>query len=173
LLLTGSLVAAVAGAGLVVTSSGGLAVTAAGVGFALAAALTFSLYLIGADVVLKRTPPLVASMWVSGSASVALAVVAVAGGGGRLPHGLREWGAVLGMGAFTAGAFTSLFVGLRRLGAVRTSIVAALEPVAASVMAFLILGEPLRPGTVLGGVLILAGAVAATLARAAKPAVAP
>lgn len=165
LLLSGSLVAAVAGAGLVVGGSGGVSASAAGVAFALSSALTFSLYLIGADRYLKRTSPLVSAMWVSGSASLMLAVVAVASRGGRLPADLPEWASVLGMGAFTAGAFTALFVGLRRLGAVRTSVIAAMEPVAASAMAALFLGEAVRSATVAGGVLILAGAVAATLAR--------
>jgi drug/metabolite transporter (DMT)-like permease len=168
-LLTGSLLAAVVGAGFVVGGGGGLAISTAGVAFALGSAFTFSLYLIGADVALQSTSSLAASMWVSGSASLMLAVLAVAAPGGRLPAGGAEWGAVLGMGAFTAGAFTSLFVGLRRLGAVRTSIVAAMEPVAASVLAFVILGEAMGAGTVVGGLLILAGAVAATLARESRP----
>lgn len=164
--LTGaSLVAALAGAGLVVGSGGGLVVSGAGVAFALGSALTFSLYLIGAEVVLQRTSSLAASMWVSASASVALAFLALLGGDGRMPSGPSEWWAIVGMGAFTAGAFSSLFVGLRRLGAVRTAIIAALEPVAASGLAFAFLGEPLRAGIVAGGALILCGAVAASVAR--------
>ena len=55
--------------------------------------------------------------------------------------------------------------GLRRLGSVRTSIVAASEPLAATALAVAFLNEPLRAGTVAGGVLILGGAVAASLAR--------
>lgn len=165
LLLSGSLVAAVAGAGLVVGSSGGLAITTAGVVFALGSALTFSLYLIGADIALRKTSALVSSMWVAASASLALLAVSLVSGTGRLPADGREWAAVLGMGSFTAGAFTALFEGLRRLGAVRTSIVAALEPVMATAFAIALLGEPLRLGTVGGGVLILSGAIAATLAR--------
>jgi drug/metabolite transporter (DMT)-like permease len=164
-LTSASLAAALVGAALVVGSSGGLAVSLAGAIFALASALTFSLYLIGAEVVLQRTSSLAASMWVSASASVALATVAVAGGTGRLPSGSEEWWTVAGMGVFTAGAFSSLFVGLRRLGAVRTSIIAALEPVAAAALAFAFLGEPLRAGTVAGGLLILSGAITASLAR--------
>src|SRR5688572_28015453 len=54
LLLIGSLVSAVAGAGLVVGSSGGLDISTAGIAFALASALTFSLYLIAADQVVRR-----------------------------------------------------------------------------------------------------------------------
>jgi drug/metabolite transporter (DMT)-like permease len=160
-----SLAAAMAGAGIVVGSSGDLAITGAGVAFALGSALTFSLYLIGVEVILQRTSALAGSMWVSASASVALAVVAVVGRGGRLPTGPREWWPIVGMGAFTAAAFTSLFVGLRRLGAVRTSIIAALEPVAAAGLAYAFLGESLRAGTVAGGLLILSAAVTASLAR--------
>ncbi|HET6770558.1 MAG TPA: DMT family transporter [Actinomycetota bacterium] len=164
-LTIGSLIAAVAGAALVVGASGGLAVSGAGVAFALGSALTFSLYLIGAEVVLQRTSSLAASMWVSASASLALAALALLGGDGRLPSGPREWWPIVGMGAFTAAAFSSLFIGLRRLGAVRTSIIAALEPVAAAALAFVFLDEPLRAGTIAGGVLILFASVTASLAR--------
>jgi len=76
------------------------------------------------------------------------------------------------MAAFTAGAFVCLFAGLRRLGAVRTSIVAATEPLAAAALAVIFLSERLHAGTVLGGLLILAGAIAASIARqgpAAEP----
>jgi drug/metabolite transporter (DMT)-like permease len=79
---------------------------------------------------------------------------------------------VLGTAAFTAGAFFCLFAGLRRLGPVRTSIVAATEPLAASALAVAFLHQRLTAGIVGGGVLILAGAVTASLARrdhAAEP----
>ncbi|HJP64824.1 MAG TPA: DMT family transporter, partial [Actinomycetota bacterium] len=85
----------------------------------------------------------------------------------KWPKDAAAWLAVIGTAAFTAGAFVCLFAGLRRLGAVRTSIVAATEPLAASVLAVIFLSEKLRPGTVGGGVLILAGAIGASLARRA------
>jgi DME family drug/metabolite transporter len=69
------------------------------------------------------------------------------------------------MGLLTAGAFAFLFLGLRRIGAVRTSIIASLEPVNAAVLALIFLGEPLRAGVLAGGALILAAAIAASLAR--------
>src|SRR5207253_1009619 len=77
----------------------------------------------------------------------------------------HTWAEVAGTGAFTARAFVCLFAGLRRLGSVRTSIVAASEPLAATVLAVTFLHEPLRAGTVAGGTIILAGAVAASRAR--------
>jgi drug/metabolite transporter (DMT)-like permease len=164
-----ALLSSVAGAVVVVVAGQGLEIQAAGVLFALGSAVTFSLYLLGADAVLKRTNSLAGSMWVSGSAAAALAVFAVATGTGQWPVGLRQWAPVLGSAAFTAGAFVCLFAGLRRLGAVRTSIVAASEPLSATILAVIFLNEPLRAATVFGGVLILAGAVTASLARRGEP----
>ena len=74
---------------------------------------------------------------------------------------------------FTAGAFVCLLAGLRRLGVIRTSVLSATEPLTAAVLAAVVLGESVRPATVAGGVLILAGAVAASFARAGTPAEAP
>ena len=164
-LVGGSLVSAVVGAALVVASGGGLDITAAGIAFAFAAAATFSFYLLGADALVSRTPSLVSAMWVSATAAAALGAFAVAGGADRFPEGASEWIAVTAMGFLTAGAFLLLFLGLRRVGAVRAAIIAALEPVATSVMAVTILGEELRSGVAIGGALILVAAVTASLAR--------
>ena len=165
LLVGGSLAAAVAGSGIVVASSGGLDITALGIAFALASALTISFFLIGLETLVRRTPPLVSSMWIALSASAGHAVFAPISGASRLPGWPGEWLGVVAMGLLTAGAFSLLFLGVRRLGAVRTSIIASLEPVAAAVLALIFLGEALRPGVLLGGLLILGGAVAASLAR--------
>ena len=164
MLLLGSLLAAMAGTGLVVTSSGGLDITAAGILFALGSAVTFSVYLITADQTVRRTAPLVSAMWVSGSAAIGLGLYSSLSGAGELPRG-TALGSIVAMGLLTAGAFTLLFLGLRRIGAVRTAIIASLEPVAASLLAFVFLGETLRAGVLAGGLLILGGAIAASMAR--------
>jgi drug/metabolite transporter (DMT)-like permease len=165
-LVLASLVAAVAGTAIVVASSGGLDITTAGIAFALGSALAFSIYLVGADRLIRRTPPLVTSMWISLSASLALVTAAVVGGVAEVPDANATI-PVLAMGVLTAGAFFLLFLGLRRVGAVRSSVIASLEPVAAALLAAVFLEEALRPGVLVGGLLILGGAVAATLARAA------
>jgi drug/metabolite transporter (DMT)-like permease len=164
-LVIAALVCAVAGAALVVVSGGGLDIATPGVLFAFGSALTFSLYLTGADIVMRRTNALTGALWVSAASAVGLAMYAVLTGAGQVPVGWAQWGPVLGSAAFTSGAFVCLFAGLQRLGAVRTSIVSATEPLAATALAAVFLGEPLRAGTVAGGVLILAGAVAASMAR--------
>jgi drug/metabolite transporter (DMT)-like permease len=164
-LVLASLAAAVAGAALVVVGSGGLEITTAGIGFALASAVVFAAYLSGAGAVLVRTNSLTGSMWVSGAAGGALAIVAAASGAARLPATPHQWTSVLAVAACTAGAFFFLFAGLRRLGAVRTSIIAASEPLAAAILSVIVLHEHLFAGTIAGGLLILAAAVAAALAR--------
>jgi len=168
-LLGSALAATMAGSALVVLSSGGIDISEAGILFALAAALTFSFYLLGADRVLRGTNSLVGAMFVSAAASAGLIAFALISGEGQLPRGWNQWGPILGAGAFTAGAFVCLFAGLRRLGAVRTSIIAASEPLNAAILAAIFLGETIRPGTGLGGILILGGAVTAALARVGVP----
>lgn len=164
LLVGGALVAAVTGAGVVVASSGGLDITTLGIVFALTSAFTISFFLIGLETLVRRTPPLVSSMWIAMAASGGHLTLALLSGS-RLPAWPREWLPIVAMGLLTAGAFSFLFLGVRRLGAVRTSIISSLEPVAAALLALGFLGEALRPGVLLGGLLIVGGAVAASLAR--------
>jgi drug/metabolite transporter (DMT)-like permease len=168
-LLGGAVGATTLGSAVVVLSGGGVEISEAGVLFALAAALTFSFYLLGADHVLRETNSLVGAMFVSASASAGLIVFAFLSGQQQLPTRWDQWGPILGAGAFTAGAFVCLFAGLRRLGAVRTSVIASTEPLNAAILAAIFLGESIRAGTAVGGALILAGAVTASMARVRVP----
>lgn len=164
-----ALACAVGGAVVVIGTGGGLAIDGVGVAFALAAALTYTAYLLAADRVLQRTNPMTSAMWVSGGASIALWAFALGTGQWDLPAGWDAWGPVVGMGIASAAAFVCVLSGLQRIGAVRTSIVAATEPLAAALLGFAFLDESVTLGLVLGGALILAGAILASLARAATP----
>ena len=159
-----ALLCAMSGSALVIAFSGTLAISTIGVVFAIGSALSFTAYLLVLDHVVHRTDPLVASVWVAGWASVALLVYALATGGSWATSGAKTWVQLAGMGVFTAGAFVCLFMGLKRLGPVRTSIIAAAEPLATTVLAWAILDEQIRPAMAVGGVLILAGAITATVA---------
>jgi drug/metabolite transporter (DMT)-like permease len=173
LLLGGALVCAVAGAALVVASSGGIAVEPLGVLFSLSAGAVFTVYLLGMDRVLRRTNALTASLWVSGSAALALAAFSIATGRAEVPSGLDEWGPMAWMGVATSVAFVAQLAGLRILGPVRTAIIGSTEPVAGATLSFIFLDEPITALMVVGGLLILAGAVAAALARRPEPGRAP
>jgi drug/metabolite transporter (DMT)-like permease len=164
-----ALVLAVAGAAIVVAGGTGLTIETAGVVFALAAAVTFTAYLIGTDIVLRRTSPLTSATWVSAGASIGLFVFTTATGRLTTPQVAADWWAILAMGIATAGAFVCLMGALQLIGAVRTSIVSAAEPLAAALLGFLFLGETVGIWTALGGALILAAAVIASVARQATP----
>jgi drug/metabolite transporter (DMT)-like permease len=164
-----ALVCAVAGAAIVAGTGAGLAVETAGVTFALAAAVTYSAYLVGADLVLRLTNPLTSAMWVSGGASAALFAFSIISGRFTSPTNAADWWALLAMGLASAGAFVCLMGALQRIGAVRTSIVSATEPLSAAFLGFVFLDETVGAGTAIGGGLILVAAVVASLARAATP----
>jgi len=168
-LTTIALLCAVAGAAIVAGTGAGLSVEVAGVVFALAAALTFSGYLVGADFVLRKTNPLTSAMWVSGGASAGLFLFAVVSNRFTLPTGSDDVWAIVVMGVASAGAFVCLMGALQRIGAVRTAIVSATEPLSAALLGYLYLGESVSAGTATGGALILVGAVLASLARGARP----
>jgi drug/metabolite transporter (DMT)-like permease len=168
-LTTFALLCAVAGAAIVAGTGTGLSIEVAGVVFALAAALTFSGYLVGADFVLRKTNPMTSAMWVSGGASAGLFAYAAISGRFTAPTGSDDVWAILVMGLASAGAFVCLMGALQRIGAVRTAIVSATEPLSAALLGYLYLGESVSVGTALGGALILLGAVLASLARAATP----
>jgi drug/metabolite transporter (DMT)-like permease len=162
-----ALACAVAGAVVVAGTGAGLSVETAGVVFSLAAAVTYGAYLLGSDAVLRRTSPLTSALWVSAGASMGLFVASAIAGRYTPPQVTADWWAILAMGVGTAGAFVCLLGALQRIGAVRTAIISATEPLSAALLAWIFLDESVSAGTAIGGVLILVGAVAASLARAA------
>lgn len=172
-LLGGALVAAVGGAAIVAVAGGGADIDGLGVVFELVSSVVYASYLVGAEAVLKRTNSLTGAVWVATAAAVGLAVYAFLTGTAELPRGWRQWGPILGMGGFTAGAFVTLLAGLRRVGAVRTAILSASEPLTAAAMAAIFLGERIRMGTLVGGMFILTAAVAASVARGRSTAAPP
>jgi drug/metabolite transporter (DMT)-like permease len=160
---------ALAGSAIVVATGSGLSIETFGVVFSLAAAATYSAYLVGTDLLIRRTSPLTGAVWVSAGASTALFLYTAVAGRHTVPSGAGDWWAILAMGVATAGAFVCLLGAIRHIGAVRTSIVAATEPLSAAILGFVFLDEAVHAGTAAGGLLILLGAIAASLARAATP----
>lgn len=164
-----ALVCALAGAGIVIGTGAGLSVETTGVVFALGAAVVYSGYLVGSDLLMRRTTPTTGALWVSAGASLGLLAFAAVSGRSTLPQVPADWWSILVMGVATAGAFVCLLGALQRLGAVRTAIVSATEPLAAAALGFVFLDESVSAGTAVGGALILVAAVTASLARSRIP----
>ncbi|MGE8069250.1 DMT family transporter [Pseudomonas sp. NPDC089569] len=72
--------------------------------------------------------------------------------------GARQWLSLLYLGVLgSALAYIGYYDGIRTIGATRSGVFIALNPLTAVILGALLLGEPLTPAMYLGGSLILAG----------------
>jgi len=108
----------------------------------------------------RRYSPLRASAWATLSGTVVLAPLALIqlASLDRVPVQLDVLGAVLYSGLLAAGISNVIVLnGVKVVGPTRTAALQFLVPALAVVLAFVFLGEPIRVGQVVGGVVIVAG----------------
>ena len=139
--------------------SGGLSVTLPGVLLGLGSGFFYALYSVFGRYALAHYPPLTVTVWTflfAGPASLVLlrpAELGAAFGGNP-----EVWGTALCLAVFSTAAPYILYTwGLARTEPGRASILASLEPVAATLTGILAFGEPLGPLTALGILGVLAG----------------
>lgn len=150
------------GVALVIASGHGLSLgsSIAGEAITLLAALCWSIYLAFGAPFLGRYSPLRATAWATVAGTIVLAPVAIAqlAASGLTTIPLDVVGAVLYSGFLAAGVSNVVVQnGVRVIGPTRTAALQFLVPALAVVFAALLLAEPIRPGQVLGGVVIVAG----------------
>lgn len=145
------------GSVLVVASGGSVTITPTGVALALGAALSFGLYLLTSDRVVRFTDAMTTGAWVAGGAAASTSTVALLRGGFDVRG--EQVADLVALGVATAAAFSLMFVALRRLGAGPTAVVMTLEAVFAVILAALFLDEAMGPSQLAGGACILAAAV--------------
>ena len=139
---------------------------AAGIGFALAAAMFYSIYIVVGAWLGRSAPPLAMSMVVIASAA-AVFVAAALVRGPQWPQSAAGWTAVVAIALIsTVAAITLYFAGLERIGPTRASTLSTVEPLVTVTLAAIVLGETIAPIQLAGGVLILVAVV--LLARAAR-----
>jgi drug/metabolite transporter (DMT)-like permease len=151
-----------AGVAIVIASGQGLTIGSEIVGEAitLLAALCWSIYLAFGAPFLGRHSPLRATAWATISGTVVLAPLALgqlstAGIAGVPAEAI---GAVLYSGFLAAGVSNVVVQnGVKVIGPTRTSAYQFLVPALAVVLAAALLAEPIRPGQVLGGLVIVLG----------------
>jgi len=137
---------------------------AAGVGFAIAAAVFYSFYIVAGAWLGRLVAPWPMSTIVIASAAAVFAVAAVSRGP-AWPQSAAGWLAVLAIALVsTVAAITLYFAGLERVGPTRAATLSTFEPVVTVTLAALVLGEAIAPIQIAGGVLILVAV--ALLARA-------
>ena len=160
----------------VVLATGGLALVVAGAGagsldplgtvLGLGAAIVYSTYILVSDGIARRVRPQVLATLVCTGAAVTL-VVGSALLGELRPGDLTAagWG-WLGCLAVvsTVAAISLFFAGLERVGPTTAAILATVEPLVTVGLAFVVFGEMLGAIQLLGGALVLAAVVPATVA---------
>lgn len=128
-----------------------------GVTLALASAFLYSAYLPLLNHFQQRVPAFVSAFLVAFGAAVSFVLVAALGKQFYFPLGLSVWSNILILALVsTVIAFSALIKGLSLLGAVRTSIIATVEPFFTAILGVAILGNELTITMLVGGVFIAA-----------------
>ena len=135
----------------------------------LGAALTYALLIIGVKTVTTEVSPFVLAFW---QYVVVAAVLApfLLGASRVLPSG-DEWPYVVLLGLLLTGAMGALYVwNLRHVTAQAAGLLAYIEPVSASFLAWAVLGQSLGWQVALGGAAVLAGGALVVLYEEPAPA---
>jgi drug/metabolite transporter (DMT)-like permease len=176
-----ALVAALVGLAIVAQAWEGLRLDPVGVAFAVGAAVALAVYYVTADMQVQRPgarDPVSLTMWGMGAAALFWAIVTpwwsfpfeglsgslqVFGDAGpAVPAvGLAGWMIVLG----TVLPFSLVVVSMQHLRASQASVVGMTEPVFATAIAWVVLGEALSPVQVVGAVIVLGAVLVAELNR--------
>lgn len=164
-----ALVAVSGGTLLVLLGAGGVSFHLLGALLAFGAALTYTVYIVVADTVVHRLPPVVLSMLVMGGAAGTLCVGALFAGGVDLDFAVSGWFWLACIAVVsTVMAMLTFFAGLKRTGPSSAAILSTFEPVVTTALAALTLNESLTSVQLTGGVLVLSGVVALQ-ARPTRP----
>jgi drug/metabolite transporter (DMT)-like permease len=155
----GALVLASGGAALVLLGGGTGGLQATGVLLALAAAVTYTIYILVTDGIVARVDPFMMGALVTSGAAATFLVAGAAGGSLAFTVGDWPWIAAIAL-VSTVLPIAAFMLGMRRVGASTASIVSTFEPVVTVTLAVALFGEGLGLVQVLGGVLVLAAVVA-------------
>ncbi len=151
-----ALIAACCGTLLVLLGAGGLSFEPVGAMLAFGAAITYTAYILVADTVVHRLPPVVLSTLVMTGAAATLGARCVLTGDIDFHFGLSGWFWLAGIALVsTVVAILAFFAGLKRTGPSTAAILSTFEPVVTSALAALILRESLSPVQLAGGALVL------------------
>ncbi|MEV4758407.1 DMT family transporter [Micromonospora sp. NPDC049559] len=136
------------------------ALSLVGVLYAVGAAVVYAVYIVVGDRGSAGLPPLGTSAFVALFAGTSFALAGTGTGALRFDFAASAWLPVLGVAAVsTVVAIGAFFAGMRVIGPTRASIMSMVEPVVSIVAAWLLLRESMTPTQVLGGAVVLAGAV--------------
>jgi drug/metabolite transporter (DMT)-like permease len=136
-----------------------------GVALGIGAACVYSVYILVSDGIAGRVRPQVLATLVCTGAAVTLLAGSIALGEFRPGEmSAAGWGWLLCLAAVsTVAAISLFFAGLERVGPTMAAILSTVEPLVTILLAFVVLGERLGAIQLLGGALVLAAVVPATV----------
>ena len=159
---------AIGGSAIVVLGGGGeTEVEPLGIALALATSFAYTAYLVGTDRHVRRTDPVTAAGWLGAGAATSNVVFALVFGSFLAPEGATPM-RIVAIVLVSASAFATMLAGLQRVGAVRNAIIGVMEPLTVALLAAVFLDEPITATVAAGGVLILVGAVIASVVRTTR-----
>jgi drug/metabolite transporter, DME family len=167
-------VLALAGVALLAVSGGGASVSLPGIGLAVLAGASYATYTIAAKRLLARgSEPEAVMAGAFGLAALLLLPVLVISGAGWLAHpGGAALALFLGI-VPTALAYVLFARGLRHLTAAETATLTLAEPLTATALGVIVLGEGLPLGAACGAALVLIGLLALAVPTPIRAAPAP
>jgi drug/metabolite transporter (DMT)-like permease len=134
----------------------GSGISAAAVATGLGAAITYALIVIWTKNIVRFVSPFTVAFWDYVIVSVVLAPFVL--GSDRVLPDASEWPAVFVLGSLLTGVLGVLYVGvLREVTAQAAGLLAYLEPLSASLLAWAILGESVGWQVAVGGLAVLLG----------------
>ncbi len=160
---------AIGGSAIVVVGSSSVELQPVGIVLALGCSIAYCSYLMSTDRLVKRTNAMTSAMWLSAGAATGNLIYAAIFRVHAVPSG-GDWWRVVAMAVFSAGAFACMLAALQRIGAVRNAIIGVMEPLTVALLGLVFLHEAVTGSIAAGGVLILCGAVLATLVRTTQKA---
>jgi len=94
------------------------------------------------------------------SSTVIFLVASVAQQAWNLPHSGLAWTYLVTLSLATTAAILFVFLSTVRIGAFRTAVIMHLEPLTATIVSALVLGQVITPVQTLGVIIMLAGLIA-------------
>jgi len=126
-------------------------------------AMVFAFYILYSKRLLQRYAPETVLVYTFAIAAVFWACVTPPWRNVAAHYPAAMWARFAVLGVFsTLVPFRCFCAGLKRLPAAEAGVIATAEPVVAILSSFVILGEGLRPGQMLGGALVIVAAVLAS-----------
>jgi drug/metabolite transporter (DMT)-like permease len=130
-----------------------------GILLAISAAVIYSIYILVGNRVMQQVTAIQSSAVIFFSAGVTSGLLMLANGA-HLPKTGTGWGVIAAIVVIaTVVPVVTFLAGLQRIGATNAAMISTLEPVVTVLLAALLLGEILKPVTLLGGALILAAVI--------------